>query len=200
MCTPCGRSYREIFMLVKFSRPRLRELIVFIMMGALVAVDQLTKLLADTHLVMGAPSVKAIPCILNFRLLYNDGMAFGLLANHRYIFISITCVIVAAGIVLLAFRAIESNYLVFSAALIVAGGIGNLIDRFFVGYVVDFFEFDFIEFSIFNIADCCVVIGAGLLIIYFLADTAREHRQKRAKNAAQSAGESETAAPPEERT
>ena len=178
---------------IKLKAPRLRELIIFLMMGALVTADQLTKLLAETHLVMGAPSVKAIPYILNFRLLYNDGMAFGLLSEHRYIFISITCIIVAAGLILLAGRALESNYIAFSAALIVAGGIGNLIDRFCAGYVVDFFEFDFIEFSIFNVADCCVVVGAGLLILYFLIDSLKELQQK--KRLANAPGSTE---PPEE--
>ena len=167
-------------MQLKLGRPKLRELFIFLFMGLMVAVDQYTKILADANLVMHAPPVKAIPYILNFRLLYNEGAAFGMLSNHRYIFMSVTCVVVAAGLVLLLFRGFEKSLVAFPVAMVVAGGIGNLIDRFYLGYVIDFFEFDFVEFSIFNVADCCVVVGASLLILYFIIEFIVEFRQKTA--------------------
>ena len=66
-----------------------------------------------------------------------------------------------------------------AGSLIISGGIGNMIDRIFRdGNVIDFLEVKFIDFPIFNIADCGVCIGAGLLILYFIIDMIKENKEK----------------------
>ena len=68
-------------------------------------------------------------------------------------------------------------------AMIVGGGIGNMIDRIFLGYVIDFIDFTLIDFAVFNIADSFVCVGAGILIVYLLIDLFREIKLERAKKA-----------------
>ena len=70
--------------------------------------------------------------------------------------------------VLLSGRFRRHRLATFGGILVVAGGIGNLIDRVFRGYVVDFLQTDFMDFPIFNVADCFVVVGAVLLFVYFV--------------------------------
>ena len=72
----------------------------------------------------------------------------------------------------------RSRLIFASVVLIWAGGVGNMIDRIFRGYVIDFINLSFVDFFVFNFADCCVVIGCGLLLLYLILDTVREIRQK----------------------
>lgn len=66
-----------------------------------------------------------------------------------------------------------------AAVLVISGGIGNLIDRLFRGYVVDLFQFDFIDFAIFNFADVCVTVGAGIWMIYMVHNEIRLYRNQK---------------------
>lgn len=104
-----------------------------------------------------------------FRLTYveNRGAAFGLFQNRRYVFIIITVIMVCL-ILALAYKKRKSLFVSLSSALVVSGALGNLIDRVFLGYVIDFIDFCFIDFPVFNVADCFVCIGAALLAIYFI--------------------------------
>ena len=71
-----------------------------------------------------------------------------------------------------------------SVSAIMAGGIGNMIDRIFVGEVVDFFDFYLIKFAVFNFADCCVCVGAGFLVLALILDLVKEAKaEKEKKNA-----------------
>lgn len=107
--------------------------------------------------------------IINFAYLENRGAAFGILQDRRIFFLLIT-----VGIVIYLIYYFVKNYknnpLILNIALsfIISGALGNFYDRAFNGYVVDFIEFAFINFPIFNIADILVTIGCGLAIIYIL--------------------------------
>lgn len=107
--------------------------------------------------------------IINFTYLENRGAAFGILQDRRIFFLLIT-----VGIVIYLIYYFVKNYknnpLILNIALsfIISGALGNFYDRAFNGYVVDFIEFAFINFPIFNIADILVTIGCGLAIIYIL--------------------------------
>lgn len=131
--------------------------------AALIAVDQITKWWAATTLSDGT----VIPIIRDvFVLQYteNRGVGFSLLQNQRWLFIPITLLITTVIIIML-FRSPLRRVPIFSciSTLLLAGAIGNLIDRIFLGYVIDFLYFELIDFPIFNFADCCVVVGAILL-------------------------------------
>lgn len=135
--------------------------------AAMVCLDQVTKWLAVLFL-KNAEAVTVIPSVLGFTYVENRGAAFGILQGQRWLFLMLTSVIMIAilGLVLFGkFRAFR--WFNVSATLIVAGGIGNFIDRLIQGYVVDFIQVQFFDFPVFNVADCYVVVGSVLLLIFF---------------------------------
>lgn len=145
-----------------------------------IGLDQLTKLLAATLL----QPVKDVPIWEGvFHLTYheNTGAAFGIFnePDQRWIFMVISTVaILGLGFYLYIGRA--SNWVYASAiALVVSGGIGNMIDRIALGYVVDFLNFELIDFAIFNVADSFVCIGAGLLILALVLDIVKEAKNQK---------------------
>lgn len=135
--------------------------------AVLVGIDQFTKWLAVLSL-KDAPPVSWIPQLLGFSYVENEGAAFGILQGARWFFLVLTGVTMTAVLLLLLFGNFR-RYTMFniSATLIVAGGFGNFIDRLIHGYVVDFIEFLFIDFPVFNVADCYIVVGSVLLLIFF---------------------------------
>lgn len=139
--------------------------------GLLVAADQFTKWLAVANLGVGGSS-PFIPGIIEFRYHINEGAAFGIFQGGRWVFLALTAVVLAA----LVFFYIKLprnriNSVIRAAMTVVAAGaVGNAIDRAMQGYVVDFLNFLFIKFYIFNIADACLVCGTitlAILIIFF---------------------------------
>ncbi len=135
----------------------------------LVGLDQLFKQLAIDYLAQ-RPDL-TLPIIEDFfhlTYLQNRGAAFGILSGKAIFLIVITLIIVIIGIVLILLNKVKSNFLLWSVATVIGGGVGNLIDRMFRGYVIDYFDFRVINFAVFNFADCCVVVGTILIIVYIL--------------------------------
>lgn len=132
----------------------------------LVALDQWTKLLAVSRLMEG-PFV-LIPDVFEFHYLENRGTAFGMLQNKQYFLLTVTILVLA--MICVYFVKLpwtkKMNWLRVIAVFIVAGGIGNMIDRIRLGYVIDFFYFKLINFPIFNVADIYVTVS--LAILFFL--------------------------------
>ncbi len=133
----------------------------------LTAADQITKLLT-IKLIKPQGNIEILKNFLDFSYVENRGAAFGIMQNSRWIFIAITLIVSAGIIYILFFKKNESRIFKISLILILSGALGNLIDRIFRGYVVDMIEVTFINYPVFNFADCCVVIGAILLCIYIL--------------------------------
>lgn len=118
--------------------------------------------------------------VLHFTYHENDGAAFSILSGHQEFLIGITSIALFGIFLYLLVRRPKSKLLVISLCLILSGGVGNLIDRITQGYVVDYVDFRLIHFAVFNFADCCAVIGTGLLIFYFLwTDVILPKRQKK---------------------
>lgn len=132
-----------------------------------VAVDHLFKYWALMNL-MGQGGRELIPALLNLQFVKNTGAAFGILSGHPVLLAVISIAILT--VLLIYTLKCERRHPVFmiASALIISGALGNLIDRVFRGYVVDFLEFAFVEFPVFNVADCFVVVGAVLLAIQVL--------------------------------
>lgn len=142
------------------------------------AADQFVKYFVSSNLVQGV-SYDFIPGFIDIIYIKNDGAAWGMLGGYTWLLISITIVVMLAGIALLLKWGLKDKVLFWSAALILAGGIGNMIDRIFNdGFVVDFLNFSFIDFPVFNIADCSIVIGAGLIILSLFKSIIDEQKQK----------------------
>ena len=137
----------------------------------LVVLDQFTKVLALQNL-KGQEPITIIPDV--FQLLYveNRGAAFGILQNKQWVFLIITAIVLAALIWALPRMSRERHFLPLRLCLcfIGAGAVGNMIDRIFRGYVVDFFYFKLIDFPVFNVADIYVTTSAIVLnfLIVFL--------------------------------
>ncbi len=131
----------------------------------LIVIDQLTKMWAAGALKDGM--IQVIPGVINFRYTENTGAAFSLLSNGT-LFLTILSAIMSVVLIFIIYRYKKSTTRMFNAclAMITAGAIGNLIDRIILGYVVDFIEFAFVDFAVFNVADACVTVGAIALVIY----------------------------------
>lgn len=144
----------------------------------LVVIDQLLKLLVVNTIKTGGP-VTVLDPLLRFVYVENKGAAFGMLENQRWIFISLTAIVMVVLIVVL-FRAKNRSKLFFvSLALIIGGGVGNLIDRIFLGYVVDYIQLSFFP-PVCNFADYCITFGTVLLVIYlfFVSDFFKNKHEK----------------------
>ncbi|MCM1133229.1 MAG: signal peptidase II [Ruminococcus flavefaciens] len=106
--------------------------------------------------------------ILDLTYLENDGAIFGSMSGQKWFLVGFTSIIIIAGIVVMFLSAKKSKFLSFCIMLFVAGGIGNLIDRIRLGYVVDMFEVKLFHFAIFNVADICVTCAFVLIFVYVL--------------------------------
>lgn len=136
-------------------------------LAVLVAViDQVLKYLVVNFLDKTNPT-EIIPNLFSLTYVENKGAAFGMLADARWIFITFTIIITAFLIYILFKKRINNKLFLISVVLIIGGGIGNLIDRIFLGYVVDFLSISFFP-PVCNFADYCITIGAVLLVIYIL--------------------------------
>ena len=140
-----------------------------VMIIFITAFDQVTKLLAVKYL-KGNEPVDFIKGIVRFNYSENTGMAFSMFSGARWFFVAVTAVVCIGILWYLFSNRCRHLWLYWSLGVVCAGGLGNLIDRAVYGYVVDFIEPVFINFAIFNIADCAVTLGAASLIIYFIFD------------------------------
>ena len=125
--------------------------------------DRLTKILAERS--QGAFSL--IPGVLGWRYAQNTGMAFSLLSGRPWLLgILSVAVLAAAALVLRSYRL--DGLTRTGCMLIFGGAVGNMVDRFFTGYVVDMIEFLFVDFAVFNVADTALTVGCVLLGISLL--------------------------------
>ncbi|MFU0833721.1 MAG: Lipoprotein signal peptidase [Oscillospiraceae bacterium] len=140
--------------------------IILLLSALFIAVDQILKLLVVEYLKPdGIKTV--ISGLLSFQYVENRGAAFSILQNQRWVFVGIT-VVICALIIYALFRYPNHEFFSYAAsALIIGGGIGNLIDRVVHGYVVDYIHVSFFA-AIFNFADCCVTVGTICLMIHVL--------------------------------
>ena len=143
-----------------------------------VAADQLTKYLAVTHLA-GGESFPFLENILHFTYVENRGAAFGMLANHRWVFMVVSTVAIVLVAVWMFRDKTCGPWMKSAAALIVGGGIGNMIDRVLLGYVVDFIDVVCIDFYVFNVADSCVCVGCGMLFVGVILSEIKEAKAKK---------------------
>lgn len=140
-----------------------------IVIVALIALDQWVKFEIVKNIQLG--EVKPfLPKILSLTYLRNTGAAFSILENQQWLFAVITLVVIGAAIWYLSKHIKGSVWLLSSLSLIIAGGIGNFIDRMRQGFVVDMFQLDFINFAIFNVADSYLTIGVMVLVVMMLKE------------------------------
>ena len=139
----------------------------FVLAAVLVAVDQLVKYLVSANIPIGG-SVPFLPYIIDLTYVQNTGCAFSLLEDHTWLLTIVSAVMSVALAVALAKGFFRHPLGKITLALLLAGAVGNLIDRAFYGYVIDMFRTLFMEFAVFNVADICVVVGGIAAAAYYL--------------------------------
>lgn len=139
--------------------------------AAIVGLDQWTKWLtiqAFPEPGLAGNHAEAIPGLFHITHIKNTGSAWGMLSGHQWLFLLIMGLFLVALVVIIRKKWITNKFELFCLAGIAGGGLGNAIDRALTGQVTDMICLDFIEFPVFNVADCFITTCAVLLIVYVL--------------------------------
>lgn len=148
----------------------------------LLGIDQLIKYYVDLYL-KGSPAIVVIKNILQFNYLENDGAMMGFMGGKTVLMtvLAVICVIVMLGVIFSGLIKDRVDY--WCCLLMISGGLGNIIDRIFRGYVIDYIEVLFVDFYIFNFADCLITVAAFVLIFYQIYLIIKENQMKKAGEA-----------------
>lgn len=152
--------------------------VTFIISAALIAADQLIKYLVVTNL-KPIGYVDVIPKILRFRYVENTGAVFGSFSTHTVVLTVVSVILIIGTVVYLIKNKDKSKFVNACLILMVSGGIGNIIDRIRLKYVVDFIEPLFVNFAVFNFADCLITVGAFALVFYVIYDSFKGTAKKK---------------------
>ncbi len=137
----------------------------FIIAGLIVGLDRLAKGWAASALIRSEPR-PLLGQVIRLTRVHNIGGAFGIFPGNGTLFIIVSSLVAVGLSILLLKGNVRGKLLKVGLALVLGGAIGNLIDRLWLGYVLDFFEVR--GFSIFNLADACVTVGVGVILIHTL--------------------------------
>lgn len=143
----------------------------------LVVIDQLIKQWA-TAVLQPLGALTILPGIVELRYFLNDGMAFSMLAGKQTLLIGMTSLMLLCVFLLLLLRKMGPWERI-SWTLILGGGVGNLIDRVVSGVVVDYVNFLFVDFAVFNFADICITTGVVMLMLWVLYDSYKKDRAEK---------------------
>lgn len=142
-------------------------LIWMIIAAAIVAVDQICKLLVMTNL-SNTDCIHFLPGVIDFVYVKNTGAAFSILSDNTPILAAVSVIFCIGVLIYWYFKKPENRLFKLSLTLLFAGALGNAIDRVIRGFVVDFISTVFVKFPVFNVADIAITIGAVLLIVYMM--------------------------------
>jgi len=146
--------------------------------AVLVWIDQAVKMWAETYL-PGQGQRVLIPGVLGLRYAENAGISFGLFGNSPAVMqgvVIFTGLVMLVGLLLIVMGKLD-NPTMWAAAVIIGGGLGNFVDRLLQGFVVDYLEFLFMEFAIFNLADVFILCGMAALIVVTIVTERRKTQQ-----------------------
>lgn len=148
--------------------------------GAVIGVDQLTKYLIMKNFALGE-GCDFIKGVIDIQYIHNRGAAWGIFSGKTWLLLIMTALVMIICVFLLVKTFKGSRLILFAMALVISGGMGNMYDRVFRdGNVVDFLHFEFwLDFPVFNVADCAICVGAGLMILYLVLETAKEFKTKK---------------------
>jgi signal peptidase II len=176
---------------MKFKIIKKKKPIDYIIYSAIIIVgiliDQLSKYLIISNMTLGQ-TIPLIKDFLHITYVTNDGMAFGLMDDQRWVFIVVSTIAILAFALFLYFGHAENMLYGVALSMVVSGGIGNMIDRMGIGFyvnpetglgeVIDFIDFRGIWNAIFNGADSFVCVGAGLLVLALIIDIIKDSKKK----------------------
>lgn len=150
--------------------------------AVLVVIDQVIKYFVSAYL-QPVGSVSVIDNLFSLTYVENKGVAFGMFSDMRWVFVALTSVLLAIIIFYMFKKRPKGKFFYICAALIIGGGIGNLIDRIFYGYVIDYLSLSFFP-PVCNFADYCITAGTIMLVIYllFFSDVLDSSKKAKIKN------------------
>ena len=150
--------------------------------AVLVIIDQIIKYFISAYL-QPVGSVSVIDNIFSLTYVENKGVAFGMFSDMRWIFVALTSILLVIIIFYMFKKRPKGKFFYVCAALIIGGGIGNLMDRIFYGYVIDYLSLSFFP-PVCNFADYCITAGTIMLVIYllFFSDILDSSKKAKIKN------------------
>ena len=152
----------------------------YVLLSALIVVlDQWYKGLVTSHLGRVGASAAFLPGILRLPLVHNTGASWGMLAGKTALLLIVTALVCFAILTALLLGKPQSRLGKLSLAFILGGAAGNAVDRFVMGYVVDMFETEFMNFPVFNVADCFITVGTVLLCLWILTDEKKSRLERK---------------------
>ena len=157
-------------------------ILLVLFMFCIVAVDQITKTLVVKHIPEGA-WVKLIPGVVHLTHSKNTGAAFSMLSGMRWLFLALVVLFFGVVGLLIHKGLLRHPGELWSLAAIGGGALGNAVDRVLTGKVVDMIEPEFINFAVFNVADCFITCGAIALAVVLLFFDNRKTLQDTPKDA-----------------
>jgi signal peptidase II len=155
----------------------MKKLVTAITMIILVVLDQVFKILTLKYL-KPVSSIKLINNFLRLNYVENTGAAFGLFKNNTVVLTVFTAIVIVVCLYFIFFKPFDKPVINIFLVMIVSGGMGNLIDRLFRSYVIDYIEVLFIDFPVFNFADILVTVGSFLLAFYLIYETFKDKKKK----------------------
>jgi signal peptidase II len=156
---------------------------------AAVAADQLIKLAVDRNIALGETK-EFIPHIMSLTHIRNSGAAWSMMEGKRWFLIGVPIIVIGFAVWYLFKNRGGSKIALVSLALVIGGGIGNLIDRIRLKEVIDYLKIEFFDFPIFNLADICVVVGAVLFCLFTIIADASGKSDSKVKTSKKKDGES----------
>ena len=156
------------------------QLVTILVIALLTAADQIIKVIVLEHL-KPIGSYCLINNFLSLTYVENTGAAFGSFDSHTAVLSIITAVVLVVGLFYLLTGKAPSKLIHGCVTVIVAGGLANLIDRVFRGFVIDYISADFIDFPVFNFADILVTCGSFFLAALLIHDIIKESGRKKAE-------------------
>ncbi|MBE6749860.1 MAG: signal peptidase II [Ruminococcaceae bacterium] len=147
---------------------------------AIIVIDRITKIYISSNFSLG-DTAEFLKGFIDISYIHNRGAAWGMLSGQTMLLLLIPIAVIIVCIIALIKYGKNSKLLFWAAMLVLSGGIGNLIDRAFNdGNVIDFLHFEFWpQFPVFNVADCAIVVGSGLLLLYFVIDTVKDIKKQK---------------------
>lgn len=152
--------------------------------AGLVGIDQLIKILVINHL-KPVQYIDVIDGILRFRYVENTGAIFGSFSTHTVVLTVFSVILLALTVFFLITNKNKNKLINICLLFMISGGVGNIIDRIRLHYVVDYIEPLFVNFAVFNFADCLITVGAFTLIFYLIYDLVKD--TKKSKDGVQNA-------------
>ena len=162
------------------------KFIALLTLFVVIGLDILTKVIVVENMSLGE-EIPVLDGVLHWKYIHNPGAAFGMLSNSRAVFLVISVVAIIVLAVYIIFTRSDNLLWMAAVGMLIGGGIGNMIDRIALGFVIDFIYVALIDFAVFNVADCFVCIGVGLMLLLTLLDMIREiklEKQKKRDSAA----------------